>query len=121
MKRILIVAGSLAAVILAASLTYLASPRLAPGRVDAARLLVAARTYADDLKARNVPVPAAVSLDELLARKLVTEAEVSGFDGMEVTVSLTANASRPQEILIRARMADGHEVVTLADGSVQSR
>jgi len=121
MKRVLLVAALLTVVVLAVSLIYLASPSRPPGCVNPARLLVAAKTYADGLKAQDVPVPASVSLHELIARKLVTEADVSGFEGMEVSVSLTADESRPQEVLIRVRMPDGHEVVALADGSVHSQ
>ena len=62
-----------------------------------------------------------MSLRELIARKLLAEADVTGFTGMDVTVSLTTDESRPEEVLIRARMPDGREVVTLADGSVRSR
>ncbi len=113
--------GAIIAIIVAVSVIYLSSSSHPPRHVDAAKLLVAAKTYADDLKAQNLPVPSSVSLHDLIARKLVTEADVSGFAGMEVTVSLTADGSRPQEVLVRARMADGHEVVGLADGSVHSR
>ena len=121
MQRTLIVAGLLGAILVAVSAVYLRSPSHPTQHVDAAKLLVAARTYADDLKAQNLPVPSSVSLHDLIARNLVTEADVSGFAGTEVTVSLTADESRPQDVLIRARMDDGHEVVALADGSVHSR
>ena len=121
MKRILVILPSLGLVILGLSLIYTASPDRPPGRVDPARLLVAAQAYADNLKAQNLPEPASVSLDELIARKLVAESDVSGFAGMEVTVSLNGNKSRPQEMLIRVGMADGREIAALADGSVQTR
>jgi len=121
MKRVLLIAASLALVALTASLIYLAYPTRLPGHVDGAKLLLAAKTYAEGLKARSQPIPTSVSLRELLARELLTEADVSGFAGMEVTVSLTADENRPQEVLIRTRLADGHEIVALADGSVHSR
>ncbi|HOY60537.1 MAG TPA: hypothetical protein PK640_20655 [Verrucomicrobiota bacterium] len=126
MQRTLIVAGLLSAIVVAVGVIYFSSPSHARRHelvrhVDAAKLLAAAKTYTDGLRAQNVPVPASVSLHELIARNLVTEADVSGFAGMEVTVSLTVDESRPQEVLIRARLADGREVVALADGSVHSR
>jgi len=126
MQRTLIVAGLLSAIVVAVGVIYFSSPSHARRHelvrhVDAAKLLAAAKTYTDGLRAQNVPVPASVSLHELIARNLVTEADVSGFAGMDVTVSLPVDESRPQEVLIRARLADGREVVALADGSVHSR
>ncbi|HOY58299.1 MAG TPA: hypothetical protein PK640_09215 [Verrucomicrobiota bacterium] len=126
MRRTLIVGGLLGAIVVAVGVIYSSSPSHARRHelvrhVDAAKLLAAAKTCADGLRAQNAPVPASVSLRELIARNLVTEADVSGLADTEVTVSLTADESRPQEVLIRARMADGHEVVALADGSVHTR
>jgi len=45
--------------------------------------------------------------------------DVHGFDGMEVTISLSANEAYPQSILIHVRMAEGTQVVLMADGSIQ--
>ena len=121
MKRILIavVVGAVAATIM--SLVYLASIDRRPGHVDAVKILSAAQTYGHDLKVKGTTVPPSVTLEELIARGLLRPADVSGFDGMEVTVSLTVDPSRPQDILMRARLPDGHEVVALADGSVHTQ
>jgi len=121
MKRYLILGGVIVFVLLAGSVIYLGSGSRSSGRVDSLKLLGAARSYANELKAQHLPVPETVSLRELIARKLVADADVSGFAGMEVTVSLTADERHPQEVLIRARAADGHELVALADGSVQAK
>ncbi|HWQ92812.1 MAG TPA: hypothetical protein VN673_14140 [Clostridia bacterium] len=64
------------------------------------------------------PSPQPSPLQELIDRQLLTASDVSGFTGMQVTVTLSAESQNPQEILIRARLADGHEIVALADGSV---
>ena len=56
---------------------------------------------------------------ELITRGLLTEADVSGFAGMEVTVNLSPQESDPQDALVRARLPDGHALAVLGDGSVQ--
>ena len=119
MKRILLAIAALTIAIVAGSMIYFTSSSRHPEHVNAPRLLAAAKSYADDLKAQGLTVPALVSLQELISKKLLADSDVTGFAGMEVTVSLTADESRPQEVLIRARMPDGHEIVALADGSVQ--
>jgi hypothetical protein len=121
MKRILMTGLVGAVVATIVSLVYLASIDRRPGHVDAVKLLSAAQIYARDLKAKGVTVPPSVSLEELIARDLLRREDVSGFDGIEVTVSLTVDPSRPQDVLMRARLRDGHEVVALADGSVHTK
>jgi len=87
--------------------------------VNAPRIIAAAKAYADSLKTQGLPVPATVSLPDLISRKLLTEADVSGLAGLEVTVSLSVEEANPQLVLARARLPDGREIVALADGSVQ--
>jgi len=118
MKRILIAVVVGAAVMTILSLVYIACFDRRPGHVDAVRVLAAAQTYAHDLKTKGVAVPPSVTLEELIRRGLLRPADVSGFKGMEATVSLTVDPSRPQDILMRARLRDGQEMVALADGSV---
>jgi hypothetical protein len=119
MKRTLSAIAVLTLVIVAGSIFYFATSSRHPGHVDAEKLIAAAKTYADGLKAQGSPVPESVSLKDLITRGLLTEADVSGFAGMEVTVSLNVNETRPQAVLARARLPDGQEIVALGDGSVQ--
>jgi hypothetical protein len=118
MKRILVAIAAILIVIVMGGLIYFASSSRHQERVNAPRLFAAAKAYAESFKAQGVPVPASVSLKELISRGLLTDSDVSGFAGMEVTISLTANETRPQEALVRARLTDGHEIVLLVDGSV---
>lgn len=101
------------------SLIYFVATSHDGGHVNAARILAASRTYADGLRAQAAPVPATVSLQDLVDRGLLAEADVAGFAGLDLNVSLAVDETRPQEVLIRARLPDGQEVVALADGSVQ--
>ena len=119
MKRILTVVAVAAGVLMAAGITYFTFTRPAPGRVDAPKILAAAQAYAHDLQARGLAVPATVALQDLIAKGLVVPADVSGFAGLEVSVSLTASDSNSHDILMRVRMQDGSQIVALADGSVQ--
>ncbi len=93
---------------------------LQPEKVDAPKIFSAAQGYTRGLKAQGLPIPPTVTLEELLEHKLLAPADVSGLKGANVTVSLTANVNDPQAVLIRAVFPDGHEIVTLADGTVRS-
>lgn len=89
------------------------------GRVDSTKLLSAMKIYKSDLKRQGMEVPASVSLKELIIRGLLTEADVSGFSGIDVSVNLLADESHPPDALVRARLPDGNEITLLGDGSVQ--
>jgi len=86
---------------------------------DAPKLISAMQAFTRDLTARGQSLPAAVSLRELVSGGYIAANDVRAFDGMDVTISLTADETRPQEILIRVRMPDGSMTAVLADGSVQ--
>ena len=107
------------AVLAVAIVVYFASSTRQTGQVDAVKIVKATRTFTADLKARGLTVPATVSLQELIDRGLLSASDVSAFSGMDVTVYLSAENNNPQNILLRARLPDGAEIVTLADGSVQ--
>jgi len=62
---------------------------------------------------------ASVSLRELIDGGYVAFGDVQAFDGMELTISLAADETRPQEILIRVRLPNGSVIAQLADGSIQ--
>jgi hypothetical protein len=90
------------------------------GRVDAEKVFTAAQTYSRQFKAGGAPVPPSVSLEELISKGLLKREDVSGFEGIEVTVYLMVNKNQPQSVLMRARLPDGHEAVVLTDGTVQT-
>ena len=119
MKRSLAVMAVLTTALVVGSMVYFASSTRQPGHVDALKILTAARNYTTSLRVEGLPVPDSVSVQELINRHLLTASDVSGFTGMDVTVNLSADNARPQDVLIRAHLADGQEIVTLADGSVQ--
>lgn len=119
MKRLVVVIGVVTIAVMVGSLIYLASSRPPAGYIDGPKLVNAIKTYTASLRMGRSPIPASVSLQELISRRLLTASDVSGFSGQEVTFNLHANETRPQDVLIRARLADGQELAVLADGSVQ--
>lgn len=58
-----------------------------------------------------------MSLRELVRGGYVAANDVRAFDGMDVIISLAADETRPQDILIRVRMPDGSVIAAFADGS----
>ena len=119
MKRNLILIAVLTVAVFVGSMVYISFSSRQTGHVDGVKILAATRTYTADLKGRGLTIPSTVSLQELINHHFLSASDVSGFNGMDVTVNLSADYSRPQDILIRARLTNGQEIVTLADGSVQ--
>jgi len=93
--------------------------RTQPVFKDAPKLIAAMQAFSRDLTARGQPLPSTVSLRELVSGGYVAASDVRAFDGMDVTISLTADESHPQEILMRIRLPDGSVTALMADGSVQ--
>ena len=120
MKRILSIIAVIAVMMMVASIIYSSfTPRPIPGRVNTFAILAAAQSYAVDLRLHGQVVPATVALHDLMGKGLLKPEDVSGFSGMDASVSLTANASHSLGVLMRVRMQDGSQMIALADGSVQ--
>src|SRR5579864_7234585 len=120
MKPILIAGAVVLAAVVGAVYFCVANPKPS-GRVDALMVMAARDQYARDLKAQGSPLPASVSLQELLRRRLLRPTDVSGFDGAEVAVSLNLASLTPNSVLMSARMPDGAELDLLNDGSVRQK
>ncbi len=118
-KRNVVVVLLAALLMLGGGLIYLYLASDSSGQVDASRIVSAAWSYSGDLRSKGRPVPASVTLAELIKLGFLAEADVRGFAGMEVSVNLHADPQRPKDVLLHARLQDGTELVTLADGTVQ--
>src|SRR5690348_8380590 len=86
---------------------------------DLPGLLSAIRSYSRDLATRGQPVPANVSMSELVNRGYLSSNSVRAFQGMDTRIWFTASPSVPDSVLISARLSDGSVNAALADGSVQ--
>ncbi len=119
MKRILLVLGAVVLVASLASYLYLHSGAAITGRADVPKILAAAQAYRKALEAERTLVPAFANVQDLVRLGFLRPADIRGFAGMEVTVSLATQLNGPTDVLMRARLPDGTEMVALADGSVQ--
>lgn len=105
--------------LVAASLFWFHFTGPPPGNVDAGKITVAVQTYVHYLKQNALPVPKSVKLQSLVDKGLLRYEDVSGFDGVDVTIFLTTDESNPSQVLMRARFPDGSQEVVLYDGTVQ--
>ncbi len=121
MKRIRIIAVLAALITVVGTLVFVSNRPKDPGHLDVSKLFRAIQAYADTHPTNGLPLPATVSLDELIHRGLLQEADVSVFRGLDVQINLGADETRPADVLAQARLPDGVEIVALADGSVQPR
>jgi hypothetical protein len=117
-RYLLISVGTLAGVVLlGAVLERFLHPKQPP--MNFGRVFTAAQAYRRNLEAQRQPLPAMVSLAELTNRGFLRAADVPGLAGLEVTIALQFDETRPQDVLARVHLPDGDGLVALADGSVQ--
>src|SRR5580693_8898626 len=116
-KRFLIFTAVITlAVIVGCCLFVILKPQ--SGHLDAGKITAAIHAYSSELKSENQPLPQTISLQELIAKGFLKHEDVSAFDGWKVTVSLTADDTYPQSILMTATSSKGDKMVVMADGSV---
>ena len=85
----------------------------------AIRIIRAVQAYSGARIAAGGRTPSAVSFRELIAGGFLSESDAHRFGAADVSVSLSVDDSRPEAVLIRARMPDGRGVCLMTDGSVQ--
>jgi len=118
--RLFAIASSLIAVAVVACIVLTSYwQRQQPVLKDASKFVEAVRAFSRDRTAAGQTLPASVSLRELIGGGYVAASDVRALDGMEVTISLVADETRPQDILIRVRLPDGSVIAAMADGSAQ--
>jgi hypothetical protein len=86
---------------------------------DAPKLIAALQAYSRDRFIHGRRIPSSVSLNDLVAGGYLTTNDVRAFEGIEVTITTSANDTNSQNVLIHARLPDGSVVTLLQDGSVQ--
>ena len=110
---------AMAIMAVAASAYLLLVHRDATTRFNGAAIVAAARAYTRDLNSRNLPVPASVSLDDLVSLHFLKATDVAAFRGMKASVTLTSKENGLKTVLMRVKLPDGGDIVLLGDGSVQ--
>jgi len=83
------------------------------------KLAAVEQSYVRDHVSRGQPLPAALTLRDLVSGGYISTDEVRSLDGADVTFYPTVTDATPQAILVRVRMPDGVEMAAMADGSVQ--
>ena len=87
--------------------------------VSGVRLVAALSEWGRGFRARGVPLPATVSLDDLIRLGHLKREDARSFDGASLTFHTDVDETKPQGVLIEARMTDGTWLAILGDGSVQ--
>ena len=118
-RRLIAITSSALAVAVVVCVAITAYWQRQPVLQNATKIVAGLQEFSRAQVARGRTLPASVSLRELVDGGYIGAEDVRVFDGMDVTISLTADETRPQEILIRVRMPDGHVMSALADGSAQ--
>src|SRR5207247_1349837 len=119
-RRLITLAGALAALAIAVCMaltTYW--QRQQPVLRDESKIVAAVQAFSRDKTKGGQALPASVSLQELVNGGYIAASDVRAFEGIDVTISLALDATRPQQVFIRARLSDGAVIAGLADGSAQ--
>jgi hypothetical protein len=118
-RRLIVIAGLLVAVAVFVSVALISHWQHWQTFKNLPKVILAAQTYSQDQVAHGQPLPASVSLRDLVASRYVSAEDVRAFDGMDVTVYPMTNDTDPNSILIRVRMPDGTQIAAMGDGSIQ--
>jgi len=94
--------------------------RQQPALKDPSVLLKAVTQFTREKIARGQPVPASISLNELVGAGYIKPDDAAAFKGVDLTLYPSALGTLPQAPVARARLADGSQVLLLADGTVQT-
>ena len=83
------------------------------------KLAVAEQCYVRNHVSQGQPLPAFVTLQDLVSGGYISADDIRSLKGSDITFYPQANGdSEPQAILIRVRMPDGRQIAAFADGSV---
>jgi Flp pilus assembly protein CpaB len=118
-RRIIIIAGVLVVVAALASVAFILHWQHSQSVVRFHELVSAVQSYSRGHISRGQPIPSSVTLRDLVSGGYIPAKDVRSFDGLDVAFYPTVSDSNPQAVLVRVRMADGSQIVALADGSIQ--
>lgn len=86
---------------------------------DPARLVQAVQEFRDNAIRSSKPIPPSITLQDLHRGGFLSTSELTAYEGLTLTISMNVDPHKPGADIIRARMADGHELVLKSDGSIK--
>jgi hypothetical protein len=90
-----------------------------PDQVAAKKMLAAMDNYLRDHNSRGQPLPASMTVQDLVSSGYLSTNDVQALGGMDATFYPTANYHDPKAVLARWLMPDGTQMTFFANGTVQ--
>ena len=119
-RRLILIAGALVAIASLATWFFISYWQHSEKTFNILPELAAAEErYLHDHAFPGQPLPASVTLQDLLGGGYISAGDVRSLDGADVTFYPAATNLTPQSVVVRVRLSDGSQIVALADGSVQ--
>jgi hypothetical protein len=106
-RRLIVIFGFLIAVAALVSVSLVSHWQRSQTFKGLPMLAAAEQSYLRDHVSRGQPLPASVTLRDLVSSGYISTNDVRAFDGMEVIFYPTASNNDPQAILVRVRISDG--------------
>jgi uncharacterized protein YpmB len=90
-----------------------------PKPEDFARLVNSMREFSRDQAAAGQASSVAMSVPDLVKSGYLSSSDAKIFAGMDVTLTVTGDVNRPENILIQIRLDDGSVIAQRANGAIQ--
>ena len=87
------------------------------GLKDAAPIIDAVTAFCRHRAAHGLALPPTITTRALTDQGFLRHEALSSLGGLDITISLTADETRPSEIFSRIQLPDGTVVASFADGS----
>jgi hypothetical protein len=120
-RRSVLIAVLIAAVLLIAGWLFLSPSKQSQWIKDLPTLAAAVQRYSHDQVWLGRTLKPTVALQDLADGGYLSPGTAREFTGADVTLYPNSNESDKNAVLVRLKLADGGQVVALADGSVQTR
>lgn len=117
--RLKIAILSIATVALVGLILFFKSAPQTNGPINIRNLMTALEQFSRDHQNRGVPLPVAVTLEDLIHSGLLQSQDAKPFGGASVVFYTDADETTPQKILVEVKLPDGTWNVVMGDGSVQ--
>jgi hypothetical protein len=117
-KRLLIILTAVVIIIGIVGYHFFATSKLQTTKFHAKKISAAIRAYSEEMKAKDLNLPASIPLQELIVKGFLKHKDVSAWDGWNATVLLTTNEITPQTALMNVQDKDGNQETLVADGSM---